>query len=275
MAFVDARYRTLARPESRAITGKSSGGYGAMITPMLRPDVFGALASHAGDSLHELCYIPDFPKAVRALRAYDGDIHAWWTDFQSRIAFTKPDDGLLLMMWGIAACFSADPDGTPVLPFDPRTGQLIDDVWQRWLDADPVRMAPRYAGALAGLRAVWLDAGKSDEHYLDLGTQAFRDAVVAAGLPEDRLHFELFEGVTAGSTTAIPSPWSGWPTGWPADEGRGSSPCPPPRPPVAGACHRTPRGPPTCRGPSAPRPERGAGWPGPGGRCWLTGRSRR
>ena len=198
VAFVDARYRTLARPESRAITGKSSGGYGAMITPMLRPDLFGALASHAGDSLHELCYIPDFAKAVRALRAYDGDIHAWWADFQSRTAFTKPDDGLLLMMWGIAACFSADPDGTPVLPFDPRTGQLIDEVWQRWLDADPVRMAPRYAGALAGLRAVWLDAGKSDDHYLDLGTQAFRDAVLAAGLPEDRLHFELFEGRHGG-----------------------------------------------------------------------------
>jgi hypothetical protein len=160
--------------------------------------VFSALASHAGDSLHELCYIPDFPKAVRALRAYDGDIFVWWGDFRSRTSFTKPEDGDLLMMLGIAACFSAEPDGTPVLPFDPRTGQLRDAVWQRWLDADPVRMAPLHAGALASLRAVWLDAGTSDEHYLDLGTQAFRDAVLAAGLPGDRLHFELFEGKHGG-----------------------------------------------------------------------------
>ena len=33
--FVDARYRTIPDRESRAVTGKSSGGFGAMITPML------------------------------------------------------------------------------------------------------------------------------------------------------------------------------------------------------------------------------------------------
>ena len=43
-----------------------------MITPMLRPDLFGGLASHAGDALYELCYMPGFGKVVRALRAYDG-----------------------------------------------------------------------------------------------------------------------------------------------------------------------------------------------------------
>src|SRR5581483_9838197 len=42
--FVDARYRTDARRERRGIQGKSSGGYGAMVVPMLRPHVFGALA---------------------------------------------------------------------------------------------------------------------------------------------------------------------------------------------------------------------------------------
>src|SRR3954454_21334824 len=45
--FVDARYRTLASAAHRGIAGKSSGGFGAMITPMLRPDLFGGLASHA------------------------------------------------------------------------------------------------------------------------------------------------------------------------------------------------------------------------------------
>jgi len=49
-----------------------------MITPMLRPDLFGGLATHAGDGLYELCYIPEFGKCVRALRRYDGDIQAWW-----------------------------------------------------------------------------------------------------------------------------------------------------------------------------------------------------
>jgi hypothetical protein len=42
-----------------------------MITPMLRPDLFGGLASHAGDALYKLCYLQGFGKVVRALRAYD------------------------------------------------------------------------------------------------------------------------------------------------------------------------------------------------------------
>ena len=191
--FVDARYRTLPDRAHRAISGKSSGGFGAMISPMLRPDLFGAFASHAGDALYELCYLPEFGKSVRHLRDYDGDIHAWWADFQSRTAFTKPADEHLLMVLGISACFSAREDGTPELPFDPRTGVVRPSVWQRWLDWDPVRMAPRYAGALRSLRAVWLDAGTRDEWFLDLGAEAFREALLAAGLPEQRVHFELFD----------------------------------------------------------------------------------
>jgi hypothetical protein len=164
-----------------------------MITPMLRPDLFGALASHAGDALYELCYLPEFGKSVRHLRDYDGDIHAWWADFQSRTAFTKPADEHLLMVLGVSACFSARDDGTPELPFDPHTGVLRPSVWQRWLDWDPVRMAPGYPEALRSLRAVWLDAGTRDEWFLDLGAQAFRDALRAAGIPEERVHFELFD----------------------------------------------------------------------------------
>jgi len=122
--WVDERYRTLPSRESRAIAGKSSGGFGAMITPMLRPELFGALATHAGDTRYELCYVPDFGKAVRALRAYDQDIQAWWADFRSRPAFTRPDDATLLTVLGVSACFSAREDGTPELPFDPLTGAL-------------------------------------------------------------------------------------------------------------------------------------------------------
>ena len=59
--FVDERYPTAADREHRGLTGKSSGGYGAMVVPMLRPDVFGALASHAGDALFECCYLRELP----------------------------------------------------------------------------------------------------------------------------------------------------------------------------------------------------------------------
>ncbi|AFU04766.1 alpha/beta hydrolase [Nocardia brasiliensis] len=196
--WVDAHYRTLPSAAHRAITGKSSGGFGAMITPMLRPDLFGALATHAGDALYEFCYIPEFAKAVRHLRAYDGDIQRWWDDFRSRVAFTKPEDSDLLGLLGVSACFSAREDGTVDLPFDPVTGVLDAAAWERWLDWDPVRMVPKYAEALRGLRGIWIDGGTRDEWYLDIGGQAFRAALLAADVPADLIQFELFDAGHGG-----------------------------------------------------------------------------
>ncbi len=127
------------------------------------------------------------------LRAYDHDIDAWWTDFRSRPAFTKLEDATLLNLYGCAACFSPDVDGRPQLPFDTRTGAPVEQVWSRWLAWDPVRMAERYADALGSQRAIWIDAGTSDEYYLDLGATAFHDELRRLGVPQERVHFELFD----------------------------------------------------------------------------------
>lgn len=196
--WVDAHYRTVDAAESRAITGKSSGGFGAMITPMLRPDLFGALATHAGDALYEYCYIPEFPQVVRALRPYDGDIQRWWTQFRSHSSLNAPDAPAVLTALGVAACFSADADGHPQLPFDPVTGTVIPDIWERWLAWDPVRMVPQHLDAVRSLRAVWIDAGTRDDYYLDVGAHAFHQALLDAGVSADRIAFELFDATHAG-----------------------------------------------------------------------------
>src|SRR3954447_4160010 len=182
--WVDAHYRTLDGAAHRGIQGKSSGGFGAFITPMLRPDLFGDLASHAGDSLYELCYLKDFGDCVRFLRDYDGDIWKWWADFTTRTAFTKKADSTLLITYGVAACFSADDDGTVRLPFDPATGRLVDDVWERGLASYPVRMVRRCADALRGLGAVWVDAGNREQWFLDMGAEAFRRELAAIGVDD-------------------------------------------------------------------------------------------
>jgi S-formylglutathione hydrolase FrmB len=195
--WVDAHYRTLAGRENRAIMGKSSGGFGAMITPMLRPDLFGALATHAGDTLYEYCYLRDFGPAVRALRGYDGDIWRWWADFRGRVAFTREEDGLLLGLLGVAAAFSAREDGTVDLPFNTRTGVIDQAVWRRWLEWDPVRMAPGHADALRSLHSVWIDAGTRDDYFLDLGATAFAAELGKLGLGGEVVRFELFEATHA------------------------------------------------------------------------------
>ena len=191
VAFVDDRYPTLPAREHRGLAGKSSGGYGAMVAPMLRPDVFGGLASHAGDALFEHCYLPDMAKATRALRDhYDGSFDRFFADFATRPAMSKDTDGVLLGIWAMAACYSAEPDGTVTLPFDPATGRLRDEVWARWLALDPVRMAAGHADRLRSLRGIYLDAGRRDQFWLDLGAAAFSAELDALGIEHV---FELFD----------------------------------------------------------------------------------
>jgi hypothetical protein len=190
--FVDERYRTLAAAEHRGIAGKSSGGYGAMVTPMLRPDLFGGLATHAGDALFESCYLPEFREATRALRDdYEGSYDRFWEDFRSRPALARDSDHVLLNSWCMAACYSADDDGTVRLPFDPATSELLPEVWERWLAWDPVRMVEGHADALRSLKAIYIDSGNRDQWYLDLGAEAFRRELEKIGVTD--VSFELFD----------------------------------------------------------------------------------
>jgi S-formylglutathione hydrolase FrmB len=203
--FVDRQFPTVPDRDHRALTGKSSGGYGAMVVPMLRPDVFGALGTHAGDALFELCYLPEFGPTVRALRdEYGGSFERFWEDFRSRPASSKKADHNLLNMYCMAACYSAEPDGSVTLPFDPETGELREMVWQRWLEVDPVRMVPRYADALRSMRGIYIDAGKRDEFFLDLGAQAFARGLEKLGV---EYVFELFDAGHGAIEYRYPLAW--------------------------------------------------------------------
>lgn len=200
--FVDAHYPCAPDRDRRGIAGKSSGGYGAMVVPMLRPDVFGALASHAGDALFENGM--DFGAVVRVLRDhYEGSYDV----FLERVRDTDPLDfarhGHPLEVYAYAASYSPDPErpGRALLPFELDSGRLIDDVWAQWLDHDPVRMAPRHLDALASMRRIHLDAGRADEYYLDLGAQAFSNELRKGGVEHT---LELFHGRHGGLAYRYP-----------------------------------------------------------------------
>ena len=202
--FIDARYRTLAGRDHRGLAGKSSGGYGAMVVPMLRPDVFGALASHAGDALFECCYQREFPVVARALRDhFDGSFEV----FRERLAEADHFDwsrfGTPFEVYGYACAYSPDPDrpGEALLPFEISTGRSIDDVWARWLALDPVRMAAPNADALRSMHRIYLDCGRSDEYFLDLGAQAFSQELEKLGVEHS---LELFDGKHGGISYRYP-----------------------------------------------------------------------
>lgn len=197
-AFVDERYPTIADASRRGLTGKSSGGCGAMVVPMLRPDVFGALATHAGDALFECCYLPDFRVTVRTLRdKFEGSYDVFWKTFRAADHIEWGVMDAPLNTYAMAACYSpnADDPTTVDLPFEIDTGRLIDDVWARWLAWDPVRMAPDRLDALRSMRLIYIDAGNRDDYFLDLGARAFANELRTAGIEHT---LELFSGTHAG-----------------------------------------------------------------------------
>jgi enterochelin esterase family protein len=190
LPFVDENFRTIAGKDSRAVMGKSSGGYGALVNAMRHPDVFGLCASHAGDAYFEHCYLPDIPKAFRAIK---GDPKSFVEKFWAEEKKGKNDFPAFNLL-GMSACYSPNPEAGLGfdLPFDLETGEIDFAVFSQWLEHDPVRMIEKYAGALKSLKLLYLDAGTNDEFALDLGARIFVEKCKKLNIPY--VHEEFSDG---------------------------------------------------------------------------------
>jgi S-formylglutathione hydrolase FrmB len=201
VAHVDATYRTLAAAQHRGLAGHSSGGIGALVLAMRHPDVFGACASHAGDALFEHCYGRELGDFARALREHRGDVVALRDHLLGDEVYRRAHFGPLMVL-GCAAAYSPDPDA-PLgigLPVD-TSGELVPRNWERWLANDPVRLAEGHAAELRSLRTVYLDAGESDEYYMDLGAAALHETLQRLGVAH--VH-ETFPGRHGGIAHRYP-----------------------------------------------------------------------
>ena len=99
-----------------------------------------------------------------------------------------------------AAAYAPEPGaGMPyaALPFDPRTGEEIPEIWERYLAHDPLRRAEASADALTQLRLVYLDAGHVDEYGAHFAARRLDEALRAAGA---EVHYEEFPGGHRGTS---------------------------------------------------------------------------
>ena len=188
--FVDAHYRTVAGPEGRGVFGKSSGGYGSMILGMRHPDIFSALACHSGDMFFDLCYGKDFPDFCNTVNA-NGGVEAFWNQFAAQVK-KKTSDFAALNILAMAACYSADaaePLGI-ALPVDLYTCERKPDVWNRWLEWDPVEQLDRYGDHLRQLRLLYMDCGRQDQFALHFGARLMAKRLAARGIAYEYEEFD-------------------------------------------------------------------------------------
>ena len=183
IGHVDRSYGTIASEGGRAVVGKSSGGFGAMHLVLEHPGTFAAFASHSGDAYFRYAHLMAFPVVHRTLEAHAFDIESFVKSFEEKHK-RSPAEYTTMEMLAYAAAYSPrsakafDLD----LPFDSATGELREDVFDRWLAFDPALRISRSRAELERLRLRYLDCGRKDEYHLDIGSRAVAARIRDLGL---------------------------------------------------------------------------------------------
>ena len=180
----------------RAVFGKSSGGYGALVHAMRHSDFWSAAACHSGDMGFEWCYLPDMPKTLRTLARYDLSVEGFLTALEDE---PRPDGNELdcLMILAMAATYDPDPEAFLGirLPVDLTTCALIPERWANWLAWDPLTLVDRHAADLGRLKGLFIDCGTEDTYNLLYGARRLHGALTRHGVAHV---YEEFAGTHSG-----------------------------------------------------------------------------
>lgn len=194
--FLSSRVNVINHRDGRGAFGKSSGGYGALVHAMYFPQIWGAIASHAGDVGFDWVYRPEFPRAAAVLSACGGDYFRFLKNFWRKKHPGHPDYATLMTL---AMAASYDPGESPEapiqLPFDLYTCELDMDRWKQWLSHDPLNLLDTYADQLASLNMLYIDVGSRDQYNIHYGTRTFINRLEILGVGH---HYEEFDGTHSG-----------------------------------------------------------------------------
>jgi len=194
--FVDREFRTLASREHRGCFGKSSGGYGAILHGMKYPKTWGAIADHSGDAYFDFVYWHDWPNTLNELSRYraaplkpgpvdvtklekgadagldDGRVRRFLEAVWKKPKLSQAE-GHCIMNLCMAATYDPDPrapNGFRV-PFNPESGEPIEERWREWRRHDPIHLVARYKSNLRTLRGIYIDCGWRDQYHIHYGAR--------------------------------------------------------------------------------------------------------
>jgi enterochelin esterase-like enzyme len=182
---VERRFRVRRSPAARAVLGRSSGGYGALVQGLRHGERWGAVACHSGDLGFELLHRRDLARALDVLAEHGGNVLQFVERVREaqRIEQREMDALLILAM---AASYDPDPSA-PLgvrLPVDTHTAALDPERWARWLEHDPLSLIDRSEcrKSLSRLAGLFIDCGTRDPYLLHYGARAFVRRLAEQGI---------------------------------------------------------------------------------------------
>ena len=182
--YIDNTYRTLPQKDYRALSGHSMGGYGTMKIAMKHTNIFSSLSSHSGPI---------------SLANLNNSSLIFVLQMENLFGPFSPNTGpISAMLFAMSAAFSPNLDNPPYfvdLPIS-SDGDIIDDVFDLWMDHDPLTMIELYEDELHGLN-IYFDCGTQDELLLYSHSTDFSDRLNELGIDH------TFDSYTGGHSDQI------------------------------------------------------------------------
>ncbi len=146
-AYIDAHYRSIAKPEGRGLAGHSMGGYGTIRIGMKHPGIFSSLYL-----LSPCCMSVGGVRPNPKAEAIHDPAEVEKADFFTKATLAS------------AAAWSPNPKN-PSLFFDLpyKNGEVIPQIVAKWQANAPLAMIDQYITNLRQYKAIGMDAGTKDQ----------------------------------------------------------------------------------------------------------------
>jgi S-formylglutathione hydrolase FrmB len=171
---VEARYRIPKTGVRRIIAGHSSGGYGALRLGSYRREMFDGVIALSPDSYFQVTHLP-LVQVPSCRDASLSEIRGLMHDADRK---PMPKDGDLV--YAIALCAAYAPVANHPGEFEwlyDEQHKFRDDVWQRWIDADPLTIAQKNKNAFLPTQAIYLEGAAQDQYKANIGAKKIYEAL--------------------------------------------------------------------------------------------------
>jgi enterochelin esterase-like enzyme len=191
--LVPAVTRALPASSEMGVMGGSSGGYGALHLISQENSPFTWAFAVAPDSFFEASLLPEIWKMAPSFLKYSASLKEVRKDIDNNELQAKKSFFPLVHGIAMGLCYSPatalQKDGLH-FPIDLNTGKVDSEVWQHWLQQDPIHFLPQRNKFLKN-KKIYLEVGRFDNFSLQFGARQIHQTLEKMGVSID---FQEFNG---------------------------------------------------------------------------------